>query len=49
MLAQGFLDAPGLFPTGFMNVQLTDRVAILARTDVPLTISNARTGNFTRL
>jgi endonuclease/exonuclease/phosphatase family metal-dependent hydrolase len=37
---------PGLFPTGFMNVQLTDRVAILARTDEPLTISNARTANF---
>ena len=38
---------PGLFPSGFMNVQLTDRVAILARTDVPLTISHAQTGNFT--
>jgi hypothetical protein len=32
--------APGLFPSGFMDVQLTDRVAILARTDVPLRISN---------
>ena len=39
--------APGLFPFGFMNVRLTDRVAILARTDVPLTISNAQTANFT--
>jgi endonuclease/exonuclease/phosphatase family metal-dependent hydrolase len=38
---------PGLFPSGFMNVQLTDRVAILARTDVPLSISHAQTGNFT--
>src|SRR6266550_2389713 len=38
---------PGLFPSGFMNVQLTDRVAILARTDVPLTVSNVQTGNFT--
>lgn len=38
---------PGLFPSGFMNVQLTDRVAILARTDVPLTITNAQTGNYT--
>jgi endonuclease/exonuclease/phosphatase (EEP) superfamily protein YafD len=38
---------PGLFPTGFMNVQLTDRDAILARTDVPLTVSNVQTGNFT--
>jgi endonuclease/exonuclease/phosphatase family protein len=38
---------PGLFPSGFMTVQLTDRVAILARTDVPLSISNAQTGNFT--
>jgi endonuclease/exonuclease/phosphatase family metal-dependent hydrolase len=38
---------PGLFgSSGFMNVQLTDRDAILARTDVPLTISNAQTGNF---
>ena len=39
--------APGLFPSGFMDVQLTDRVAILARTDVPLTISNVQTVNFT--
>jgi hypothetical protein len=41
------LQGPGLFPAGFMNVQLTDRVAILARTDIPLTISNVQTGNFT--
>jgi endonuclease/exonuclease/phosphatase family metal-dependent hydrolase len=40
------LQGPGLFPTGFMNVQLTDRVAILARTDVPLTISNVQTGTY---
>jgi endonuclease/exonuclease/phosphatase family metal-dependent hydrolase len=39
--------APGWFPTGFMNVQLTDRVAVLARTDEPLTIANVRTVNFT--
>ncbi|SRR5260370_242825 len=39
--------APGLFPFGFMDVQLTDRVAILARTDVPLRISNVQTANFT--
>ena len=38
---------PGLFPFGFMNVQLTDRVAILARTDVPLAISNVQIANFT--
>jgi endonuclease/exonuclease/phosphatase (EEP) superfamily protein YafD len=38
--------APGLFPFGFMDVQLTDRVAILARTDVPLTITNVQTVNF---
>jgi endonuclease/exonuclease/phosphatase family metal-dependent hydrolase len=38
---------PGLFPFGFMNVQLTDRVAILARTDVPMTISNIQTANYT--
>lgn len=41
------VQAPGLFPFGFMNVRLTDRVAILARTDVPLTISNVQTANFT--
>ncbi len=39
--------APGLFPFGFMNVRLTDRVAILARTDVPLMISNVQTAHFT--
>jgi len=39
--------APGRFPFGFMNVRLTDRVAILARTDVPLTISDVQAGNFT--
>jgi endonuclease/exonuclease/phosphatase family metal-dependent hydrolase len=39
--------APGLFPSGLMNVQLTDRVAILARTDEPLTITNVRTANYT--
>jgi endonuclease/exonuclease/phosphatase (EEP) superfamily protein YafD len=38
---------PGLFPSGFMNVQLTDRVTILARTDVPLAISDVQTANFT--
>ena len=37
----------GLFPDGFMNVQLTDRDAILARTDVPLTITDAQTGDYT--
>jgi endonuclease/exonuclease/phosphatase family metal-dependent hydrolase len=41
------VEGPGLFPAGFMNVQLTDRVAILARTDMPLTISNVQTANFT--
>lgn len=41
------VQAPGRFPFGFMNVRLTDRVAILARTDVPLTISDVRTRNFT--
>jgi hypothetical protein len=41
------VEGPGLFPTGLMNVQLTDRDAILARTDVPLTISHVQTGNFT--
>jgi endonuclease/exonuclease/phosphatase (EEP) superfamily protein YafD len=41
------VQGPGLFPSGFMNVQLTDRVAILARTDVPLTITNVQTVNFT--
>lgn len=39
--------APGAFPFGLMNVQLTDRVAILARTDEPLTITNVQTVNFT--
>jgi hypothetical protein len=41
------IQAPGLFPFGFMNVRLTDRVAILARTDVGLRISNVKTANFT--
>ena len=41
------VQGPGLFPDGFMNVQLTDRVAILARTDVPLTITDVQTGNYT--
>jgi endonuclease/exonuclease/phosphatase family metal-dependent hydrolase len=41
------IQAPGLFPFGFMNVRLTDRVAILARTDVGLTISNVKSANFT--
>lgn len=41
------VEGPGLFPTGLMNIQLTDRDAILARTDVPLTISHVQTGNFT--
>ncbi len=41
------VQAPGRFPFGYMNVRLTDRVAILARTDVPLRISDVRTGNFT--
>ena len=45
------LQGPGLFPASpapvFMNVRLTDRVAILARTGVPLTISNVQTGDFT--
>jgi endonuclease/exonuclease/phosphatase family metal-dependent hydrolase len=40
------VEAPGLFPFGFMNVRITDTVAILARTDVPLTISNVQTANF---
>ncbi len=41
------LQGPGLFPSGFMSVRLTDRVAILARTDVPLTISNVQAGTYT--
>ena len=41
------VQGPGLFPNGFMNVQLTDRVAILARTDVPLTITDVQTGDYT--
>ena len=41
------VQGPGLFSDGFMNVQLTDRVAILARTDVPLAISNVQTGDYT--
>jgi endonuclease/exonuclease/phosphatase family metal-dependent hydrolase len=41
------VQGPGLFSNGFMNVQLTDRVAILARTDVPLTITDAQTGDYT--
>ena len=41
------VQGPGLFPDGFMNVQLTDRVAILARTDVPLTITDVQTGDYT--
>jgi endonuclease/exonuclease/phosphatase family metal-dependent hydrolase len=41
------VQAPGRFPFGFMNGRLTDRVAILARTDVPLTISDVQAGNFT--
>ena len=40
------VQGPGLFPNGFMNVQLTDRVAILARTDVPLTITDVQTGDY---
>jgi endonuclease/exonuclease/phosphatase family metal-dependent hydrolase len=38
------VEAPGFFGTGFRNVRLLDRVAILARTDVP--ISNVKTANF---
>jgi hypothetical protein len=41
------IEAPGLFPFGFMNVHLTDRVAILARTDIGLRVSNEETANFT--
>jgi endonuclease/exonuclease/phosphatase (EEP) superfamily protein YafD len=42
------VQGPGLFPaSGFMSARLTDRVAILARTDVPLTISNVQTGTYT--
>jgi endonuclease/exonuclease/phosphatase family metal-dependent hydrolase len=41
------LQGPGLFRNGLMSVQLTDRVAILARSDVPLTISNVQTGTYT--
>jgi endonuclease/exonuclease/phosphatase family metal-dependent hydrolase len=40
------VEAPGFFGTGFRSVSLTDRVAILARTDIPLAISNVKTGNF---
>ena len=39
--------APGLFPSGFRNIQLTDRVAILARIGEPLRITNVHTANFT--
>lgn len=38
------VEAPGFFGTGFRNVSLTDRVAILARTDVAT--SNVKTANF---
>ena len=38
------VEAPGFFGTGFRNVSLTDRVAILARTNIPL--SNVKTANF---
>lgn len=38
--------APGLFPSGFRSIQLTDRVAILARTDEPLRITAVHTANF---
>jgi hypothetical protein len=34
------VEAPGLFPTGFMDVRLTQHEAILARTDEGLTLSN---------
>jgi endonuclease/exonuclease/phosphatase family metal-dependent hydrolase len=38
------VEAPGFFGTGFRNVSLTDRVAILARTNIPL--SNVKMANF---
>jgi endonuclease/exonuclease/phosphatase family metal-dependent hydrolase len=38
------VEAPGFFGTGFRNVSLTDRVAILARTNIRL--SNEKTANF---
>jgi hypothetical protein len=40
------VQAPGLFPFGFMNVRLAGRVAILGRADVPLTLTNVQTANF---
>ena len=36
--------APGRFPFGFMNVRLTDRVAILARTEAAEVIAGPRIG-----
>lgn len=41
--------APGLFPTGLMGVSLTERTAIIARTDLPvddLQVSNPQQGAF---
>lgn len=40
------VQGPGLFGNEFMSVRLTDRVAILARTDVPLAIANVQTGTY---
>ena len=40
------LEAPGLFPTGLIDVRLTQHDAILARTDDGLTLTNPRSGQF---
>ena len=40
------VEAPGLFPTGFRDVRLTQREVILARRDGALKLSNAQSGQY---
>lgn len=40
------VEAPGLFPTGFKDVRLTQREVILARRDGALKLSNAQGGQY---
>jgi endonuclease/exonuclease/phosphatase family metal-dependent hydrolase len=40
------IEAPGLFPTGFVDVRLTQRVVILARKSAGLKLANARGGQY---
>ena len=40
------IEAPGLFPTGFMDVRLTQREVILARKSPGLKLSSARGGQY---